>query len=257
METSQAAKSSEKRPPSPANIRTLISSLCAEIGARIAWVKCPACGKEWSKLKDSGECWDCDEKKGADAKRKTAIRAKLLRMFGSNAGLLALSFQNWMHVPGAVEAHDYANAFDPAKDNAYFVGPSGRGKTHLAYAMAQKWAGLGKSAEILTVRQLVNRFRLAKPDEETERSDALANADVLVIDDLGKVANSEFALDILTDIVGRRGMMEKNGLIVTSNLTLDHLAQKNQDDRLSSRLAGMCRIVRIQTEKDYRLERRT
>ena len=231
--------------------------MCAEIGARLTWVACPICGKDWSKLKESGKCWDCEEKAEVEARRMAAIRAKLLRMFGSDKGLIRLSFQNWLEVPGTSEAHSYALGFDPSKDNVYFFGATGRGKTHLAYALAQKLAELGKSVEIMTVRQLVKRFRLAKPEEETERADTLANVDVLVVDDLGKVANSEFALDILTDIIGRRGLAEKNGLIVTSNLGLDQLAAKNLDDRLSSRLAGMCRVIRIQTEKDFRLERRT
>lgn len=47
-------------------------------------------------------------------------------------------------------------------------------------------------------------------------------------------------------------MQETGGLIITSNLSLDNLRARFADDRLTSRIAGMCKILEI-TGADRRL----
>lgn len=229
----------------------------AKIGERIEWAKCPKCAKEWSKLcEGETECIDCNEKAGADKTKEAEMFKRLKKLFGSEKSIKELTLENFSTVDGTEEGYEAATLFDPAKNNLYLWGPTGRGKTHLAYAVAQKWLRLGKGVEILTTRELINRFRLTKPDEEVENVRYLVAVPVLVIDDLGVQSNSDFALDILCDILNKRGLADRNGLIVTSNLFLSDLAKKNQDDRLSSRLSGMCRIVNVDTSEDWRSARR-
>ena len=76
---------------------------------------------------------------------------------------------------------------------------------------------------------------------------------VLVIDDLGIGRDTEFAFQTLYEIVDGRYMAMKGGLIVTSNLSLDDLAAKLGDDRIPSRLASMCKVIRM-TGADKRVK---
>jgi DNA replication protein DnaC len=51
-------------------------------------------------------------------------------------------------------------------------------------------------------------------------------------------------------------MNMKGGLLVSSNLSLGELAERVGDDRLSSRLAQMCRgnVFSLAGEKDWRVQ---
>lgn len=241
--------------------RTFVGEVCFvcywdERGEHFNWIKCSQCGVEWSKLKTDTLCYDCHEKSIDDVEKKKQICRTILRIFKSDTNFKKLSLDNLTVFEGMEMAVKAANEFLPEKNNLYFWGAPGRGKTHLAYGIVGKWVVQGKSADFLTVRGLVNRFRLLKPEEETARIDEMVGLDILVIDDFGKVTNSDFALDILTDILDKRALGGKGGLIITSNLFLDDFARKNNDDRLSSRISGMCHIVEVRSDYDFRLESR-
>ena len=51
-------------------------------------------------------------------------------------------------------------------------------------------------------------------------------------------------------------MRKKNGLIITSNLFIDDLGRKYQDDRIPDRLSGICEVIKIDTGYDFRMEAR-
>ena len=228
------------------------------VGERIAWTRCPGCKVEWSKLlEESGLCWDCDEAatKGGRNKENHAIQ-RLVNILGSEKAVRELSLDAFHPVTGTETAYLAAKNFNPATENLYLWGPTGRGKTHLAYGIAQKALRAGLSAEVLSMRDFVNRFRMVRPEEEANEVKRLTRIDVLVIDDFGAVRSSDFSMDILLDVLNKRFLQEKNGLIITSNLFFEDLARKNNDDRITSRLAGACKAIEIRTDWDFRLERR-
>jgi DNA replication protein DnaC len=88
-------------------------------------------------------------------------------------------------------------------------------------------------------------------EEEQAAIDSFVNIPFLVIDDLGVDKKTDFSFSTLYEVIDGRDMSEMKGLIVTSNLSLSALAERLGDDRISSRLAGMCKIVEI-TGKDRR-----
>ena len=72
-----------------------------------------------------------------------------------------------------------------------------------------------------------------------------------MLDDLGVDKTSEGSLQTLYTIIDRKYREEKQTLI-TSNLTLDEIAEE-VGDRIASRIAGMCKVVEIKG-KDRRLK---
>lgn len=225
-----------------------------EKGSQFEWVKCPSCDIEWSKLKESGICWDCDEKKREESEKKAWINRRIKSIFGSKEAIQWYTLENFDRIPGTESAWEASSRFEPKTDNLYLWGACGRGKTHLAYAVGLKYLLAGKKVENVSVRELFNRFRMRKPDEESAEMAELTSADVLIVDDLGVSKATDFSLELLCEIINKRTLKLKNGLIVTSNLSLDELARKNQDDRLSSRLSGMCQVIEIFSNVDYRAE---
>jgi len=138
-------------------------------------------------------------------------------------------------------ALDAARKFElnPEKCNLFLYGPVGVGKTHLATAVSRHHNPI-----ITTGTDLFRELRAATldgPDEESRAISRCANISVLVIDDLGAGKFTDYAIGVLLEIIDRRWMDMRNGLVITGNLSLDDLAMKMGDDRLTSRLASMCR----------------
>lgn len=149
-------------------------------------------------------------------------------------------------------AFEAAIAFEAKTDNMYISGTTGTGKSHLAAIAARR---LMRGRIITTTQMKVSRqARFNAPTSEDEIIQDLSKVPVLVIDDLGVGKDTEFSLSLIYEILQGRYMRRPGGLIITSNLTLDQIASKLGDDRISSRIAQMCKgkIFHI-AGKDMRL----
>ena len=60
-----------------------------------------------------------------------------------------------------------------------------------------------------------------------------------------RFVDTEYSMSIFYEILDGRLMQKQNGLIITSNLSLNELAVKMGDDRITSRIAGMCRVISL------------
>jgi len=236
------------------SFRGSICQICygENVGNRIAWAKCPICSKDVAKLKESGACWDCDEKAEAGAKDHGGIKKKMLTIFKSQENIDRYCFKETITNILFMDALKVAEQFDPSKNNLYLWGETDCGKTHLAYCILNRWMMKGLNAEFYSMRALVNRFRMAPPEIEEARIRSMVTVPLLVIDDLGRIANSPFVLDILARILEERSMNRRDGLIVTSNLNIETLARQCNDDHVTSRLTGICNIVEVMTNYQYR-----
>jgi DNA replication protein DnaC len=221
------------------------------------WVTCPKCRKEWSKLREDGICSTCNEEREIEM-RKVSERQKILSsIFGSVDNAIHYTFDNFDIVEGTETAFQKARNFNCERHNLYLWGGCGRGKTHLAYAVLIEHLKKDKSFAFVTPRELVSRFRFKKTEEELNELEHFSTIKLLIIDDVGVCKSTDHALEVIGDILNKRALKRRNGLIITSNLSLENLSKKNEDDRLPSRLAGMCEFAAITSKEDYRVKRQS
>lgn len=147
--------------------------------------------------------------------------------------------------PENEEAVAAVDAFDPRRESLYLYGANGGGKTFLAHVAARRLFGARFSVEILGPGAL--RRRIARDDlrHEEEEIKALSSVDVLVLDEFGKGKATEGVASWLLEIINRRFDNRKNGMIFTTNLDLNDLAKKLDDDTIPSRLYKMCKVIRV------------
>lgn len=126
-------------------------------------------------------------------------------------------------------AHLAAWVHDPDALTLVLAGPVGTGKTYAAYAVGNLLDARLKSCQAFTVHDLLEAMR---PDGGGA-PDA-AHVDMLLLDDLGAGAVTDWAVAELTALVDQR-LREHRRTIVTTNLTEDQI-QKVWGDRLADRL---------------------
>ena len=135
--------------------------------------------------------------------------------------------------------------------NLFLWGAAGTGKTHLATAIIREHDGI-----VIKPQKIYRDCRGIKDGAAEQAAiDRYVNIPFMVIDDLG-IYETNFAYSVLVEIIDGRDMGDKKGLIITSNLSLDSLAEKMKDDRVTSRIAGLCKSVEIK-DRDHRLDLRT
>jgi DNA replication protein DnaC len=100
--------------------------------------------------------------------------------------------------------------------------------------------------------KLRGTFKNSSEKDESEIIETYSEVKILFIDDLGVEKVSDWALQTIYLIVDRR-YSEMLRTIISSNLSLDHLADR-LDDRIASRIAGMCQVVHMKG-KDRRLSK--
>lgn len=158
-----------------------------------------------------------------------------------------------------------------------FHGNPGAGKTHLAVAMLRELV-LTKGAHGLffeqreLLKRLQGTFEPGSSRSESEVLSPVHGAEILVLDDVGAGRTTEWARDVLHEIIAHR-YNNRLSLILTTNCPIADSApsgkkgvgvlgaltlQDKLGDALMSRLYEMCRFVNVKggmkdnPEKDYR-----
>ena len=133
---------------------------------------------------------------------------------------------------------------DPRRPWLYLHGLAGRGKTVFGVSLLRAMLALpGRSGTFQEAGHVLRMVRATYRSKEAYAADerdilvALRNADLLLLDDLGKETSTDWAIDLLGDVIGGR-RDEHRQTIITSNWSLEQLA-----DRLglptASRIAEM------------------
>jgi len=159
--------------------------------------------------------------------------------------------------------------YDPEcafKSSTFIHGEQGTGKSHLAakimYAEMMnatptnfnQFAWINVSLLLFNIRQSYNSPEQAQ--DERFLVEKYSSIPWLCFDDLGVEKTSEWALQTMYLIINQRYENIRT-TIITSNFDLDELADKLGDDRITSRIRGMCKIIKLsgadrRTHKDRR-----
>ena len=140
-------------------------------------------------------------------------------------------------------------------------GGVGTGKSYMAGCIANALMEQGISVMMTNFSRILNELTKYHADKN-EIIAGLVSYPLLVIDDLGIERNSEFALEMIYNVVDRRYCTRKP-LIVTTNLSYQDMTRKDLDiehQRIYSRLMEMCFPViyqgkdQRQKERDLKLE---
>lgn len=203
--------------------------------------KCPVCGE----VMDGQECWSCKERAERAHQEQERQRAVDIKRLGGLKAYERFTLDTYENKEAIEACTGYPNC------NLYLWGAAGVGKTHLATAIVRGCL----RAVVVKPAQIFRKLRGIKSGaEEQAMIDRIAAIPQLVIDDLGVEKRTEFSMASLYEIIDARDMNYTKGLIVTSNLSMGALSERLGDDRITSRLAGMCKVVEI-TGKDRRIYR--
>jgi len=158
-------------------------------------------------------------------------------------------------------ARRFADKFPVVDKGLFFIGPPGIGKTHLSVALINHAvAQTGASALFCDVPELLKTIRSTyNPVTKTAEIDVLRpvmEADLLVLDDLGKEKTSEWVEETINLLVNTR-YNHQRATIFTSNF--EEKEDRTDPDsllvrvgfRMHSRLYEMCEFVEFDGA-DYR-----
>lgn len=172
------------------------------------------------------------------------------------------TFEAWETRPGSekafLAAKTYADDFNARQKQGqglFFFGRPGNGKTHLAAAIANRVMP-EKTCVFRSVPALLKRLQQAnKPGSKTDEAElmqALRDADLLVLDDIGAEKWTDWTESTLYFIVDERYRWKKP-LVATTNCDLEEL-ERRVHERTLDRLFEMCVLVENQATS-YRRER--
>ena len=137
--------------------------------------------------------------------------------------------------------------------NLYLAGTPGTGKSHLAAGIVYALQAEGRTAIFAGCADLGARLRAAIPDEAEESVpmivEALTEADLLVMDDLGEERTTDFIEEQFYLILKRR-LENERPVVITTNLSGDVLKGRIGDGiyRLLDRMRDRGTRIRLQGE---------
>jgi DNA replication protein DnaC len=137
----------------------------------------------------------------------------------------------------------------PNSENLILSGPTGSGKTSMAYAVGREIYLLGHKVKVWQTAELFDEMRSI--DQSKEVLESVKTADLLILDDLGSERKTEWVEERLFLIIDYRWQW-KLPIIITTNFTADKLPEKISE-RVVSRLMDDASFI-VVDGKDYRLD---
>ena len=136
----------------------------------------------------------------------------------------------------------YADTFDLRSMNLLITGNAGLGKTHASLAIAKTVLDKGYDVVYLCSQQLFGQLERDRFADSCPLRDAVLEADLFILDDLGTEHVNPYMLSCFYDILNTR-MLERRPTIYTSNIIDGQKFEARYTEKISSRLAGSCEPV--------------
>lgn len=151
---------------------------------------------------------------------------------------------------------NYAEKFSlDASENLTFIGGTGLGKTHMSTAIAKTVIEKGFDVVYETAQNIISDFeqeKFAYDKRNVSGTEKYMSCDLLIMDDLGTEAQTQYTVAFLYNIMNTRINNGKKTIISTN---LDHNElRKRYGDRITSRLFGEY-IPLMFTGKDVRMQK--
>ena len=134
---------------------------------------------------------------------------------------------------------NYAQEFSLNSDGLFMFGKTGLGKTHLSLAIADAVTKKGFNVCYVSAQNAMNKLEkqhFRRTEDQSDYSEELCGADLLIIDDLGTEFSTSFTVAQIYNIVNTR-IVEGRPTVISTNLLLEEIEEK-YTQRLSSRLIG-------------------
>ncbi len=249
----------------------LDDKVCPHCGRELQaeWVEFPPAlqrkyGKpgEWYYHACTPECEKKNDQREWEHMRRDARVATLRKRSGLSKRMRGYTFANFKPYvsPSAARAaekvENYLKSWEENRESGrglYFCGDVGTGKTHLAVAVMNELIQRRRVPSLfVTVPEFLDNLREAYmiPGRDLDEwMDAVKNAPVLVLDDLGAEKPNPWVRERLFVVVNHR-YREALPTIFTSNIGPRDLASQ-LGERTASRIIAMCEWISLEGE-DYR-----
>ena len=145
-------------------------------------------------------------------------------------------------------AHRYADNFSTSVTGLLFYGETGTGKSFasgcILNALLEKGYRCCMTSFLIEINKLNGMF-----EGKQEHIDRLAGYDLLVIDDLGAERNTEYAKEIVYNIINARANSGKPTIITTNySAARFNAPETEQEKRIFSRICEMCVFIKVEGE---------
>lgn len=185
-----------------------------------------------------------DKEAAQEAARRRQMRIEALRSVAiPDAAMRGMTFANADMTSRAMRiARRYADRFDAMAERGkglLLYGPVGTGKTYAAACIANALVDRGRACLMTNFMRIINTLS-GLHDGRQEYIDRMADADLLVIDDLAAERDTEYAGEIVYNVIDTR-YRSGRPVIITANLTADELKHPDniRKSRIYSRLYEM------------------
>jgi DNA replication protein DnaC len=216
------------------------------------WIRCAGCGHSYrpAGMGKNGICKTCIASANESYIRLTTIL--------SHRALIEHTVERFQVMPENEEAFNAVQNFDMFRQSLFLYGECGVGKSHLSSLIVRAAINRGLRSIVVTepspMLREINTALMAGAEAEQRAINKFVNASLLVIDDLGTEKITDYKLEKLYEVINGRDKAMKSGLVITSNYSLQQISERLKDDRIASRLSGMCKVIKVGGQ-DWRLEK--
>ncbi|WP_446898113.1 ATP-binding protein [Clostridium sp. LBM24168] len=136
----------------------------------------------------------------------------------------------------ASKCWNFIKNFSNSKENLFFYGTAGTGKSFMSNCIAKELLDIGYLVVYKTAEILMQNLREIRFANNKDLKDLLLNCDLLIIDDLGSEQITDFSKTELFNILNMRLLSGKK-ILISTNCDLEEIL-KMYSERISSRLLG-------------------